>query len=103
MITSARTAAPRWTVKPQAIKEGQAMSLDHLKSLITDGTPVYYIQYDHIFISSIAELRATRRDTYITLDDGVMINIKQFGTSAFWSIDEAKVALAGEVATGEEK
>jgi hypothetical protein len=72
------------------------MSLDHLKSLITDGTPVYHIQYDHVFTSSIFSILATRNGTYLTLDDGVKLNMKNFGTVAFWTMDEAEKALAGE-------
>jgi hypothetical protein len=76
------------------------MTLERLKSLMAGGTPVFYIQQEHVFVSSILSIQETRDSTYITLEDGVMLNVANFGVVAFWSEDEAKVALAGEVATG---
>lgn len=76
------------------------MSLDWLKSLMLDGTPVYYIMYYHVYTASIGRIDADRHATYLTLDDGAVINTANFGKSAFWSKSEADKALAGEVATG---
>jgi hypothetical protein len=69
------------------------MNLERLKSLMADGTPVYHIQYDHVFTSSIEGIYVTRKDTYLTLDDGTRLNTKNFGTVAFWTKSEADAAL----------
>jgi hypothetical protein len=70
------------------------ISLDYLKPLIADGAPVYYIRQDHVFTSSIFSILATRNNTYITLDDGTMLNTENFGNVAFWSESEAVKLLA---------
>ena len=72
------------------------MTLEQLKSLMADGTPVYYIRQEHIFESSIASIFATRQDTYVTLDDGTMLNTANFGRVAFWGMSEAEEALSKE-------
>jgi len=69
------------------------MTLDWLKSMMLDGTPIYYIQYGHVYTSSIASIMVIRSTTYITLDDGVTINTANIGRSAFWSEDEARKAV----------
>lgn len=74
------------------------MSLSQLETFMADGTPVYYIQQERIYTSSIFEISVRRNGTYLRLDDGVMLNMKQFGTVAFWTEHEAKKALEREVA-----
>ena len=58
------------------------------------GTPVYYIMYLHVYASSIGRIDADRHATYLTLDDGAVINTENFGKSAFWSKSEAEKALS---------
>ena len=70
------------------------MSLDWLKTLMLDGTPVYYIMYHHVYTSSIGRIDADRHATYLTLDDGAVINTANFGRAAFWSRSEAEKARA---------
>ena len=77
------------------------MTLDFLQSVMADGTPIHYIQYGHVFTSSIASIMAVKPNAvYITLDDGVTINTANFGRSAFWSRSEAEkmAALMGKQA-----
>mgnify|MGYP001247262744 CR=1 FL=1 len=71
------------------------MTLDFLQSVMADGTPIHYIQYGHVFTSSIASIMAVKPNAvYITLDDGAVINTANFGKSAFWSKSEAEKALS---------
>ena len=71
------------------------MTLDFLQSVMADGTPIHYIQYGHVFTSSIASILSVKANAvYITLDDGVIINTANFGRSAFWSRSEAEKARA---------
>jgi len=70
------------------------MSLDWLKSLMLDGTPVYYIRCYHVYACSIGRIDADRHATYLMLDDGAVINVENFGKSAFWSKSEAEKALS---------
>ena len=69
------------------------MSLERLKSLMADRTPVYHIRQEHILTSSITEIRSTRQGTYVTLEDGTMLNTASFGRVAFWGMSEAEKAL----------
>lgn len=69
------------------------MTLDYLQSVMADGTPIHYLQYGHVFTSSIASIMVIRSTTYITLDDGVTINTANIGRSAFWSESEARKAV----------
>ena len=69
------------------------MTLDFLQSVMADGTPIHYLQYGHVYTSSIASIMVIRSTTYITLDDGVTINTANIGRSAFWSEDEARKAV----------
>ena len=67
------------------------MTLDFLQSVMADGTPIHYLQYGHVFASSIASIMAVKPNAvYITLDDGVTINTANIGRSAFWSRSEAE-------------
>ena len=66
------------------------MTLDFLQSVMADGTPIYYIQYGHVYTSCVASIMVIRSTTYITLDDGVTINTANIGRSAFWSRSEAE-------------
>jgi len=69
------------------------MTLDFLQSVMADGTPIHYLQYGHVYTSSIASIMVIRSTTYITLDDGVTINTANIGRSAFWSESEARKAV----------
>jgi hypothetical protein len=69
------------------------MSLDELKALLVEGTPVFYIQQDNVYACSICEISIMRFGTYLRLDDGTLLNTANFGTVAFWSMDEAEKAL----------
>lgn len=71
------------------------MTLDFLQSVMADGTPIHYLQYGHVFTSSIASIMAVKPNAvYITLDDGVTINTANIGRSAYWSRSEAEKARA---------
>lgn len=72
------------------------MSLSQLETFMADGTPVFYIQQEHIYTSSIFEISVMRSGTYLRLYDGTMLNLRNFGTVAFWTEDEAKKALERE-------
>lgn len=72
------------------------MSLSQLETFMADGTPVYYIQQERIYACSICEISARRNGTYLRLYDGTMLNLRNFGTVAFWTEDEAKKALERE-------
>lgn len=70
------------------------MTLDYLQSVMADGTPIYYLQYGHVYTSSVASIMAVKPNAvYITLDDGVTINTANIGRSAFWSESEARKAV----------
>lgn len=62
--------------------------IDHLKRLMLEGTPVYHIEYGRVCTSSIASVTLIKDTTYITLDDGSMVNTANLGTTLFWTRPE---------------